>query len=194
MAAHLGDIAETVVYQQVDGCFKRSSVEIHPQIPRTSQKLGAIVEAVGEGNIACFGICVALQVALISDGGHLYGEARYSFTFKVGFLSFSFSFKVSYTIHGEEGSSTGGGPLAANYPPPNRNDAVRNALYLTDAGIDGPPKAFAVQNAPSKAQKEYDSRVDPHNSRARRIMNKAPRKAVSWPAYQRRMSMGLLKD
>lgn len=68
--------------------------------------LTGIVEAVGEGNIGCFGICVYIRVAITQRGSNMYGEAWYGFSFKVGFLRFHYSFKAQYNIQG--GPPSGG--------------------------------------------------------------------------------------
>lgn len=60
----------------------------------------AIFEAVGEGNIACFSICVSIRVTLTqtSPGGALYGETTYRFSFKVGFLRLTYSVSARYRL------------------------------------------------------------------------------------------------
>ncbi|MFC5490980.1 hypothetical protein [Dokdonella soli] len=53
----------------------------------------AIVEAVGEGHIACFSLSIFIRIVLVhSPHGDLDGSATYRFSFKVGF------FKVHYSM------------------------------------------------------------------------------------------------
>jgi len=72
--------------------------------------LVAFVEAAGEGQIACFGISVCLQIGLRDDSqsGKLEGFSRFTFSFKMGFIRVSFTFEASYTI-----KNSGGGITAA---------------------------------------------------------------------------------
>jgi hypothetical protein len=78
---------------------------------RSSTVIKAIVEAVGEGSIACFGICVFIRVALIHTDGILYGESQYRFTFRVGFATFGYGFTARYRVAG--GSKTQRSQVAA---------------------------------------------------------------------------------
>jgi hypothetical protein len=80
------------------------------------REIAAFVEAVGEGNIACFSICVYIRVGLVqqvdtSGNSTMYGYAEYSFTFKVGFIGISVGFTATYTIQGNRAAGrnlTGG--------------------------------------------------------------------------------------
>jgi len=59
----------------------------------------AIFEAVGEGSIACFSICVSIRVALEQkSGGALYGETTYRFSFKVGFVRLTYGVSARYRL------------------------------------------------------------------------------------------------
>jgi hypothetical protein len=59
------------------------------------------VHAVGEGTIACFSICVNIEVAIEQKpGGNVVGSSSYRFTFKVGFAEISYGFTATYTIKG----------------------------------------------------------------------------------------------
>ncbi|MHB2050347.1 hypothetical protein [Pseudomonas sp. VEM90] len=60
----------------------------------------AIFEAVGEGSIACFSICVSIRVTLTqtTPGGALYGETTYRFSFKVGFVRLKYSVSARYRL------------------------------------------------------------------------------------------------
>jgi hypothetical protein len=69
------------------------------------------VHAVGEGSIACFSICVNIEVAIIHDSstGNVKGESTYEITFKVGIAEISYGFTASYSVSG----GSGGGGRAA---------------------------------------------------------------------------------
>ncbi|WP_145221353.1 hypothetical protein [Sinorhizobium medicae] len=59
----------------------------------------AIFEAVGEGSIACFSICVSIRVALVQKiEGALYGETTYRFSFKVGFVRLTYGVSARYRL------------------------------------------------------------------------------------------------
>lgn len=59
----------------------------------------AIFEAVGEGSIACFSICVSIRVALVQKiEGALYGETTYRFSFKVGFVRLTYDVSARYRL------------------------------------------------------------------------------------------------
>lgn len=64
------------------------------------------VHAVGEGSIACFSICVNIEVAIEHEPtGQVRGTSSYRFTFKVAFAEVSYGFTASYAISGGEGGS-----------------------------------------------------------------------------------------
>jgi len=68
------------------------------------QLLIAFVEAVGEGNIACFSIAIFIRISLTHyPSGRMVGEATYRFTFKMGFVSVSYSVNARYTINDKGG-------------------------------------------------------------------------------------------
>ncbi|MDB5790022.1 MAG: hypothetical protein JWQ80_46 [Massilia sp.] len=63
--------------------------------------LEGFVSAVGEGNIACFGVSVSIVVRVRQqDGGAMQGSSTYSMSFKVGIATVSYSFSAQYTIQG----------------------------------------------------------------------------------------------
>jgi hypothetical protein len=97
--------------------------------------IAAYVEAVGEGNIACFSICVYIRVGLVqqvdaSGNSTLYGYAQYSFTFKVGFIGISVGFTANYTI---QGNKRAGGKLSGGSSPSLEIVAAGGAAVRTDA-------------------------------------------------------------
>jgi hypothetical protein len=73
-----------------------------------SSEIEALVEAVGEGSIACFSLCVFIQVRIIRQDNPalgqstLYGFVTYRFTFKIGFAKYSFGITAQYTMKGNE--------------------------------------------------------------------------------------------
>ncbi|MBV8211927.1 MAG: hypothetical protein JOZ08_01730 [Verrucomicrobia bacterium] len=127
--------------------------------------ISAFVEAVGEGNLACFSICVMLEVGLTTDSedGHsrLYGYTDFSFTFKAGFIGITLGFRAEYTIAGSAGS----GQMAAKLRSGEAN-AAGAGLLTTDT-------ASGVDN-----RRRYSSLV--------------PRKESNWGDYRRYLAMDLL--
>jgi hypothetical protein len=65
------------------------------------------VHAMGEGNLACFSICVNIEVWVQMElpGGNVTGGAHFEFSFKVAFAEVSYGFDASYTFAGGAGSS-----------------------------------------------------------------------------------------
>ena len=58
----------------------------------------ALFHAVGEGSVACFSVCVSLRVTLTQHAQSLYGQADYSFSFKVGFAKFRYRVTARYKL------------------------------------------------------------------------------------------------
>jgi len=73
--------------------------------------LEGFVHAVGEGQIACFGVSVNIEVKIVQEGDSMKGSASYKFSFRVGFVEVSYRFTATYHISGQEQS--GGGAQAA---------------------------------------------------------------------------------
>lgn len=78
----------------------------------------ALFEAVGEGCIACFSICVNLRVALTQTArGALFGKTTYSFSFKVGFVRLSYSVSACYRMsNGNDPQAIGLAALSSAVP------------------------------------------------------------------------------
>ena len=138
--------------------------------------IGAIFEALGEGSIACFSMCVYLRVKLEhrSSDGALDGSAEYSVSFKVGFFSVSFRFEVRKRIAGGN-SSGGGGSLPLPLPSPLPL-AVASPRYFVHN------ERTVVRTAslrPSPADREY--------------VTKTPSKLREWRVYKTRVAMDLIK-
>ncbi|RYD41140.1 MAG: hypothetical protein EOP83_34275 [Verrucomicrobiaceae bacterium] len=108
-----------------------------------------LVEAVGEGSIACFSLTISLAVTVWNDpaDGSVKGQARYSVRFKVGFASVSYSFTANYTFKGGSGSRTLSMlPEVVRIAParhtvtttvPNRNDNWTSYIADFDLGLLG---------------------------------------------------------
>lgn len=97
--------------------------------------LEGFVHAVGEGQIACFGMAVNIEVKIISDGTNMSGSSTYKVSFRVGFVTVSYSFKAAYKI-------VGGGQKAQRVNVSLRGDIGRSQF---------PPSNCAVKiNAPDK--------------------------------------------
>lgn len=129
-----------------------------------NNEIEALVEAVGEGSIACFSICIYILVDLKQnrDTGNVEGQASYEVSFSVGFASISFGFTASYKVSGH-----GGGALAAN--------ASREPLALASADAT-----------------TWDCSVPHRGPPSAVIINNTPQKGRSWQAHRARLAMDLL--
>jgi hypothetical protein len=130
--------------------------------------IGAFIEAAGEGHIACFGISVCLQVGLRDDSGSgtLTGYCILSFTFKIGFVSVSFSFRAGYTIKNRGGGlNPGSGALRGSTPML----ASLTPNFAVSADAEAP------ETGP-------------------RLTLKTPVKGTNWPAYRQMLAVELLAD
>lgn len=93
----------------------------------------ALFEAIGEGSIACFSISVVLRVtAYHFQDGQMYGEAEFSFKFKLGFLSYSYTVKASYRQGGGHSSLAAQKRMAA-FEKANPRLAGPKFHYKTEA-------------------------------------------------------------
>ncbi len=137
-----------------------------------SNKLTAFVEAVGEGNIACFSISIYIGIFLTHHGnGDFNGEARYEFKFKVGFVTLRYGVTARYTIAKRSGDSAGGAP-------PPRTGQVLDQRGVINRLMDGlVPPAFA---APPPALPKHVQCAD------------VPLKSREWNRYRELVSMELL--
>ena len=126
--------------------------------------IGALIEASGEGHIACFGISVCLRVKLIqnsNDGNALTGSAEFSFEFSFGIGSITFRFRAGYTARNDKSGalSPGSSTLRANAK-----------------------QAATPKSCPS--DEEQYKVVYRSNT---------PRKSIEWDDYRRRVALDLLK-
>jgi hypothetical protein len=126
--------------------------------------IGALVEAAGEGHIACFSISVCLRVGLEQQTGPLAntlkGFAEFSFEFSIGIASITFKFQASYTARNDKQGAltTPGGTQAAK--------------LATGQPIVDPCKPDPKQMV--------------------KYVVVVPTKASHWDKYQQRISMELL--
>lgn len=85
---------------------------------RSAEGSGVIrgfVHAMGEGNLACFSICVNIEVWVQMElpSGHVTGGAHFEFSFKVAFAEISYGFDASYTFQGGASAALQGGASVA---------------------------------------------------------------------------------
>ncbi|MEW8332036.1 MAG: hypothetical protein AB2692_13950 [Candidatus Thiodiazotropha sp.] len=78
----------------------------------------ALFHSVAEGSVACFSVCVSLRVELTQYAGSLYGQASFSFSFKLGFVKFRYSVTARYKL---------------------KNSSRAGAAALTDGRADAEP-------------------------------------------------------
>jgi hypothetical protein len=102
--------------------------------------VGALIEAVGEGHIACFGISVCFQVGLEDRNGTLKGFSSFSFEFKVGFATISYGVRAAYNVKNSRGA---GGALPSGEAPGARANleaadrSAADAFYICDVPLKG---------------------------------------------------------
>lgn len=109
----------------------------------TTTRLEGFVHAVGEGNIACFGVSVNFAVKVLHDGGKVTGSATYRFTFRVGFAKVGYGVTASYNFAGNSKSARAASPrrkaaLSAPGCPPIP-DKTKQWLCYRDNFVAGWP-------------------------------------------------------
>lgn len=94
-----------------------------------TQRLEGFVHAVGEGQIACFGISVNIEVKIVHDNktGSVKGAATYRFSFRVGLVSVGYSVKASYNIAGSSAKA-----LAATGVPEKLGDWLAYRAHFVE--------------------------------------------------------------
>jgi hypothetical protein len=101
--------------------------------------LQAIIEALGEGHIACFSLSIFIRITLTHySTGDMYGQATYSFKFKVAFVSLHYSVTATRHISGN-----------GEHPAPQGGGDNRMMLAAQKAG--GPPAGVATFKIASAA-------------------------------------------
>jgi hypothetical protein len=153
----------------------------------------ATVEAIGEGNIGCFGIAVMLQIGLIDRGGDLTGSATYSFEFSVGhLLTVKFQVVAHYKIHGGEHSSS-------KEAAASRSNSL-DKYYLADNRMPAVEEVGLVERATStitvgsseKVALQCQNKLCKSDRARRRIALLAPSKLYAWGQYRKRLAMELI--
>lgn len=112
-------------------------------------EITGFVEAVGEGNIACFSISIYIRISLTHKGSDVYGTAIYRFRFKVGFASVSFRVKAEYLVKG--GKAGRRESPAAELGFPSGTMAMAAAALAGLAGADAAGGATIVSAVPKKS-------------------------------------------
>ena len=82
-----------------------------------THRFTALFHSVGEGSVACFSVCVSLRVTLTQHTESLYGQASFSFSFKVGFAKFRYGVTARYKLKNSKSSN----PSALMGKSTNRN-------------------------------------------------------------------------
>ena len=68
----------------------------------TLQYLEGFVKAIGTGQIACFGMCINMEICVRQDnGGDMVGSSTYSFTFSLGLFDYGYTVKATQRISGK---------------------------------------------------------------------------------------------
>jgi len=137
--------------------------------------LKAFVEAVGEGNIACFSIGIFIRIELAHyPSGRMIGTATYEFSFKMGFVELSYGVTAHYAVQGGDGQAAIAGE-AASTDAPARGVALGRTLGLA-------ADALTALAAPAP----------PPLTATRRVLVEA--KTVDWGHYRKHVSTELLDD
>lgn len=132
--------------------------------------IGAFVRASGEGQIGCFGITVCLYVGLERRGGQLSGQAKFSYSFSIGFASITFSVTAGYTASNDSTS-----PIDAGAAPGLQPQASRS-----------------LTAGPSPKTSVVDSCAPAHESMAvHQVLT--PPKGSNWREYQTRIALVLVE-
>jgi len=184
----------------------------------TNNILRAFVEAVGEGNIACFSICVSIQVALefTPSTNEFTGSTTYSMSFKVGFITLSYGFTAHYTIPGSGGGGGGKALNSALRPEFFREDGTRqvakelfedrvdrwetspatDSVRLQEVSLHSSfvPDLKSSSMPPSEDCSSFDPCVKPNTKSPHRIFNRTPRRESEWSKYRRRIAIELLRN
>jgi hypothetical protein len=132
-----------------------------------SETISTFVEAVGEGNIACFSISIYIGIILAQDNsGNLDGEAILEFKFKVAFCTFKYKVVAHRHIYGPGGSTT------AQRPAGMLDSGLHQAALLADDAL----RAVGLM----VGQHTHTSTM--------------PSKSKNWTKYRRYASLELLLD
>ncbi|MES2755671.1 MAG: hypothetical protein V4659_13525 [Pseudomonadota bacterium] len=91
--------------------YGKIATGIYMMTGRGGRRLEGFVHAVGEGQIACFGISVNIDVTVRPEGSSMTGKAKYSYSFSVGIASVSYEFEAEFTFQGGIGATRAPPPL-----------------------------------------------------------------------------------
>jgi hypothetical protein len=69
--------------------------------------LEGFVRAIGEGNIACFSICVFFELRIHQEESNVTGQLTVVVSFKAGFFKLTYSYTAHYTFSGRSEDSAG---------------------------------------------------------------------------------------
>lgn len=123
--------------------------------------LEGFVCAVGEGNIACFGVSVSIVVRVRQqESGAMQGSSTYSMSFKVGIVSVSYSFSAQYTIQGGDGNRS---RSSNDRQLQGRTGAMARSTPFTRTASGAPERGYGDQwittRVPPKQSKWKDYRA-----------------------------------
>jgi hypothetical protein len=140
------------------------------------QVLEGFVEAVGEGNIACFSISIYIRISLTHyPNGEVRGKATYRFRFKIGFASVSYRVDANYKV---SGGGSGNASLA-----PWRPAGTMLAAMAATAGTGNVTPALMLMLTAMFAADGTGNVVH---------LSKVPKKTSQWNLYLTRLSTDLI--
>lgn len=123
--------------------------------------LEGFVEAVGEGNIACFSVSVLIQIKTSQQSdSSMAGSSTYAFSFKVGFFEVTYSVTAGYRTEGSGSAAQAQMPTQdmaeafgqAALPPTRRRRRPRNATVRRKVRTDVP----SMQDDWKEYRKNFD--------------------------------------
>ena len=144
------------------------------------RSLEGFVHAIGEGNIACFGIAVNIEVRVTRSESNMTGSATYEITFKVVAAEVSYGFTAAYQFAGGSGHGGGGAgggrghgaqPFAAGAPTAQiTNNVPSGGGEVGEGGHGELPFAAGAPTA--------------------QITNNVPIKSRDWQQYRKHVAIG----
>lgn len=98
--------------------------------------IAGFVRAIGEATLGCFAIGLHIEVRVTQEGSNVTGSATFSYSFKVAFAKFRFSFTANYAF---AGGSKG-----------NTSSISASSSSLLSAPASGSATAGSCSNRPTK--------------------------------------------
>jgi hypothetical protein len=144
------------------------------------RSLEGFVHAIGEGNIACFGIAVNIEVKVTQSGSSMTGSATYEVTFKVGIAEVSYGFEAAYQFAGGSGAGGGGAAGGGGHGELQGSRTMFAAADLPIAS-DAPPLQLAAVGGMAPA---------PAAAHTAQITNNVPIKSRDWRQYRKHVAIG----